>query len=72
MNALHGSSSSEMATRELAFFFPDFVAPSVEAKGKLQRTLALVRPEAFKLHKGEIYIFYYFFFLRIYFVDIYN
>ncbi|XP_071150632.1 uncharacterized protein [Mytilus edulis] len=42
MNALHGSSSADMATRELAFFFPDFV------------TLALVRPEAFRLHKDEI------------------
>ena len=54
MNALHGSSSAEMATRELAFFFPDFVAPSVEGKPKLQRTLALVRPEAFKHHKDAI------------------
>ncbi|XP_071148197.1 thioredoxin domain-containing protein 6-like isoform X6 [Mytilus edulis] len=55
MNALHGSSSADMATRELAFFFPDFVAPHVDGKApKLQRTLALVRPEAFRLHKDEI------------------
>ncbi|CAG2195481.1 NME8 [Mytilus edulis] len=41
--------------RELAFFFPDFVAPHVDGKApKLQRTLALVRPEAFRLHKDEI------------------
>ncbi|XP_052079987.1 thioredoxin domain-containing protein 6-like isoform X31 [Mytilus californianus] len=55
MNALHGSSSAEMATRELAFFFPDFVVPHVDGKApKLQRTLALVRPEAFRLHKEDI------------------
>ncbi|KAJ8320307.1 hypothetical protein KUTeg_001894 [Tegillarca granosa] len=54
MNALHGSSSAETAHRELAFFFPDFVIPEAEGKPKLQRTLALVRPDAFKHHKEEI------------------
>ena len=38
--------------RELAFFFPEFVVPTAEGKPKVQRTLALVRPDAFKLHKG--------------------
>ncbi|KAL3853950.1 hypothetical protein ACJMK2_013244 [Sinanodonta woodiana] len=54
MNCLHGSSSEDMAERELAFFFPDFVAPTVEGKPKLQRTLALIRPDAFRLHKDAI------------------
>uniref|UniRef100_A0A8W8L7M3 Nucleoside diphosphate kinase-like domain-containing protein n=1 Tax=Magallana gigas TaxID=29159 RepID=A0A8W8L7M3_MAGGI len=54
MNALHGSSSEDMAMRELAFFFPDYAAPPAEGKPKLQRTLALIRPDAFKNHKEDI------------------
>ncbi|XP_066305247.1 thioredoxin domain-containing protein 3 homolog isoform X4 [Branchiostoma lanceolatum] len=57
MNALHGSDSHEMATRELAFFFPNFQIPKAEAKPaekRLQRTLALIRPDALKEHKDEI------------------
>ncbi|KAL5005973.1 hypothetical protein ScPMuIL_017131 [Solemya velum] len=54
MNALHGSNSPDMAARELAFFFPNFAVPSKVAQAKLQRTLALIRPDAFKLHKDEI------------------
>ncbi|XP_078702271.1 thioredoxin domain-containing protein 6-like isoform X14 [Branchiostoma floridae x Branchiostoma belcheri] len=57
MNALHGSDSHEMATRELAFFFPNFQIPKAEAKPaqkRLQRTLALIRPDALKNHKDEI------------------
>ncbi|XP_060586779.1 thioredoxin domain-containing protein 6-like isoform X13 [Ruditapes philippinarum] len=54
MNAVHGSDSSDTAARELAFFFPDFVAPKVEGKPKLQRTLALVRPDAYKNNKDQI------------------
>ncbi|XP_061183794.1 thioredoxin domain-containing protein 6-like isoform X2 [Saccostrea echinata] len=54
MNALHGSSSEETAMRELAFFFPDYVVPESEGKPKVQRTLALIRPDAFKNHKDEI------------------
>ena len=42
--------------RELAFFFPDFVAPNVEGKGKLQRTLALIRPDVYQTHKGKFSI----------------
>ncbi|XP_052812769.1 thioredoxin domain-containing protein 6-like isoform X13 [Mya arenaria] len=54
MNAVHGSDSSDTAARELAFFFPNFAAPKIEGKGKLQRTLALIRPDAYKEHKDEI------------------
>lgn len=41
--------------RELAFFFPDFVAPTVlnkRKKRRLQRTLALIRPDALRTRKG--------------------
>ena len=41
--------------RELAFFYPDFVAPTVIQKRKkkrLQRTLALIRPDALRTRKG--------------------
>ena len=54
MNAVHGSDSSDTAARELAFLFPDFVAPPVDGEPKLQRTLALVRPDAYKNHKGKL------------------
>ncbi|XP_060065627.1 thioredoxin domain-containing protein 3 homolog [Ylistrum balloti] len=54
MNALHGSSSEDQAMRELAFFFPDYAIPAAEGKPKLQRTLALIRPDAFRLHKDEV------------------
>ncbi|XP_053385448.1 thioredoxin domain-containing protein 6-like isoform X16 [Mercenaria mercenaria] len=54
MNAVHGSDSQDTAARELAFFFPDFAAPKVEGKPKLQRTLALIRPDAYKNNKDAI------------------
>ena len=41
--------------RELAFFYPDFVAPTIvqrRKKKRLQRTLALIRPDALKTRKG--------------------
>ena len=44
--------------RELAFFFPDFVAPNVEGKGKLQRTLALIRPDVYQTHKGKFFLLF--------------
>ena len=53
MNAVHVSDSADTAARELAFFFPDFVAPPVAGAAKIQRTLALVRPDAYKNHKGK-------------------
>ncbi|XP_072034017.1 thioredoxin domain-containing protein 3 homolog isoform X3 [Amphiura filiformis] len=57
MNALHGADSGERAARELSFFFPEFVAPIVPGTGpppKVQKTLALIRPEALKEHKDSI------------------
>ncbi|PFX23757.1 Thioredoxin domain-containing protein 3-like [Stylophora pistillata] len=57
MNALHGCDSAESAARELAFFYPDFVAPTVTQKRKkkrLQRTLALIRPDALRTRKDSI------------------
>ncbi|KAK2188196.1 hypothetical protein NP493_140g00039 [Ridgeia piscesae] len=56
-NALHGSDSTETATRELAFFFPQFAAPTIASKTKkrqIQRTLALIRPDALADRKDEI------------------
>lgn len=44
--------------RELGFFFPDFVAPTVAGKRKkrkLQRTLALIRPHALQERKGKLF-----------------
>ncbi|XP_041374401.1 thioredoxin domain-containing protein 3 homolog isoform X22 [Gigantopelta aegis] len=56
MNALHGSDSPERAARELAFFFPNLALPTVSAdrSHRPQRTLALIRPDAFRKHKDEI------------------
>ncbi|GFR63332.1 thioredoxin domain-containing protein 3-like protein, partial [Elysia marginata] len=55
MNALHGSSSSDAAAKELAFFFPNLAIPTYQKKKEnIQRTLALVRPQAFADKKDEI------------------
>lgn len=57
MNAVHGCDSAESAARELAFFYPDFVAPTVTQKRKkkrLQRTLALIRPDALRTRRDSI------------------
>ncbi|XP_028393484.1 thioredoxin domain-containing protein 3 homolog isoform X2 [Dendronephthya gigantea] len=58
MNAIHACDTSESAARELAFFFPDFVSPTVKtkkvAKESSHRTLALIRPDALRHHKDEI------------------
>ncbi|XP_046555994.1 LOW QUALITY PROTEIN: thioredoxin domain-containing protein 3 homolog [Haliotis rubra] len=57
MNALHGSDSPECAAREMAFFFPDMATPTIPAPGsqpQLQRTMALIRPDAFGKNKDEI------------------
>ena len=46
--------------RELSFFFPEFVAPTVPGTGpppKIQKTLALIRPDALKEHKGNTMFF---------------
>ncbi|KAJ7372866.1 Thioredoxin domain-containing protein 3 [Desmophyllum pertusum] len=57
MNAVHACDSAESAARELAFFYPDFVAPTVIQKRKkkrLQRTLALIRPDALRTSRESI------------------
>lgn len=55
MNALHASSSEDMAAKEMAFFFPTLAVPTyMKKKENIQRTLALIRPEAFASSKDEI------------------
>ncbi|XP_030066694.1 thioredoxin domain-containing protein 6 [Microcaecilia unicolor] len=57
-NAVHGSDDREQASRELAFFFPNFkkiekpTEPSCNRNP--ERTLALIRPEILKEKKDEI------------------
>ncbi|RDD43712.1 Thioredoxin domain-containing protein 3-like protein [Trichoplax sp. H2] len=63
LNGLHGSDSLDNAARELAFFFPDFSVPKVirsrpqteeRPPSRLQRTLALIRPETDSESKQRI------------------
>ncbi len=55
MNAVHASDSREVASRELAFFMPKFRVPYVPGtEPPIERTLALIRPDALEKYGGKL------------------
>jgi len=55
INALHASSTEEHAAREMAFFFPNLAVPTfLKKKENIQRTLAIIRPEALAMNKEQV------------------
>ncbi|XP_055494523.1 thioredoxin domain-containing protein 6 isoform X2 [Leucoraja erinacea] len=58
-NAVHGCDDKEQASRELGFFFPNFGASSeaqnlAEPDQRVEKTLALIRPDILKERKDSI------------------
>ncbi|XP_060684129.1 thioredoxin domain-containing protein 6 [Hemiscyllium ocellatum] len=58
-NAVHGSDDTDQASRELAFFFPSFGTTSeaqipTQQEERVQKTLAIIRPDLLKERKGDI------------------
>ncbi|XP_043931813.1 thioredoxin domain-containing protein 6-like [Protopterus annectens] len=57
-NAVHGSDNMDQASKELAFFFPNFQSSSgnetMKQEEKTERTLAIIRPELLKEKKDEV------------------
>ncbi|XP_072434840.1 thioredoxin domain-containing protein 6 isoform X1 [Chiloscyllium punctatum] len=58
-NAVHGSDDMDQASRELAFFFPSFGTTSevqipTQQEERVQKTLALIRPDLLKERKDDI------------------
>ncbi|XP_048454661.1 thioredoxin domain-containing protein 6-like [Rhincodon typus] len=58
-NAVHGSDDMDHASRELAFFFPSFGKASeaqipIQQEERVQKTLALIRPDLLKERKDDI------------------